>query len=251
MAFRQIKTPALANQAVIETKLDVTAVSGQTPVASISAPSLDSFLIHDSTSGALRKVTASSLIGSFETDDLTEGSSNLYFTDARAKTAVAADIATAVAAEATDRAAADTTLQGNIDTLSGEVDATQLGAGLNSDGTYTADATTDYLATASSLTDADNKLDAAIKAVDTAYQAADTSLQTQVDFITNNVDPAALDSLTEIVSAFQTADSTLTASVIANTTLINNETTRATGEESRIETKVDDVQTELDATQVS
>ena len=251
MAFRQIKTPALANQAVIETKLDVTAVSGQTPVASISAPSLDSFLIHDSTSGALRKVTASSLIGSFETDDLTEGSSNLYFTDARAKTAVAADIATAVAAEATDRAAADTTLQGNIDTLSGEVDATQLGAGLNSDGTYTADATTDYLATASSLTDADNKLDAAIKAVDTAYQAADTSLQTQVDFITNNVDPAALDSLTEIVSAFQTADSTLSASVIANTTLINNETTRATGEESRIETKVDDVQTELDATQVS
>ena len=62
MAFRQIKTPALANQAVIETKLDVTAVSGQTPVASISAPSLDSFLIHDTTSGGLRKVTASSFI---------------------------------------------------------------------------------------------------------------------------------------------------------------------------------------------
>jgi hypothetical protein len=34
----------------------------------------------------------------------------------------------------------------------------------------------------------------------------DQSLQNQIDFITSNVDPAALDSLTEIVSAFQTAD---------------------------------------------
>lgn len=250
MAFRQIKTPALANQAVIETKLDVTAVSGQTPVASISAPSLDSFLIHDTTSGALRKVTASSFIGSFDSDSLGEGTTNLYFTDVRAQTAVAADIASAVATEATDRAAADTTLQGNIDTLSGEVDATQLGAGLGTDGTYSADATTNYLATATSLVDADGKLDAAIKAVDTAYQAADTSLQNQVDFITNNVDPAALDSLTEIVSSFQTADTALEASVIANTGLITTETTRATGEEARIEGKVDATQSELDATQV-
>jgi hypothetical protein len=34
----------------------------------------------------------------------------------------------------------------------------------------------------------------------------DQSLQNQINFITSNVDPAALDSLTEIVSAFQSAD---------------------------------------------
>ena len=37
-------------------------------------------------------------------------------------------------------------------------------------------------------------------------QAADTNLQSQIDFITTNTDPAALDSLTEIVTAFQDAD---------------------------------------------
>ena len=36
--------------------------------------------------------------------------------------------------------------------------------------------------------------------------AGDLSLQNQIDFITENVDPAALDSLTEIVAAFQSAD---------------------------------------------
>jgi len=89
MAFRQIKSPALANQAVISTKLDVTSVSGQT--ASNSLEGLDTLLIHSSAQGALRKVTASDLIGSFDTDDLAEGV-NLYFTDARAQAAVAADI---------------------------------------------------------------------------------------------------------------------------------------------------------------
>jgi len=38
-------------------------------------------------------------------------------------------------------------------------------------------------------------------------EAADNNLQSQIDFITTNTDPAALDSLTEIVTAFQDADS--------------------------------------------
>ena len=76
MAFRQIKSPALANQAVINTKLDVTSVSGQT--ASNTLAGLDTLLIHSNAQSALRKVTASDLIGSFDTDDLAEGT-NLYF----------------------------------------------------------------------------------------------------------------------------------------------------------------------------
>jgi len=39
-----------------------------------------------------------------------------------------------------------------------------------------------------------------------ARTTADASLQSQIDFITSNVDATALDSLTEIVAAFQTAD---------------------------------------------
>jgi len=57
-----------------------------------------------------------------------------------------------------------------------ELDATQAGAGLGTDGGYTANALANYIADAVSLKDADNKLDAALKAVDTAYKAADTTL---------------------------------------------------------------------------
>jgi hypothetical protein len=94
------------------------------------------------------------------------------------------DIADGLAQELIDRANADNTLQGNIDTVSDglaqelidragadsdlqdELDATQTGAGLGTDGSYSADATTNYLKTATSLKDADKKLDAEIKTVD-------------------------------------------------------------------------------------
>ena len=46
----------------------------------------------------------------------------------------------------------------------------------------------------------------AVSAEASSRVAGDLSLQNQIDFITSNVDPAALDSLTEIVSAFQSAD---------------------------------------------
>ena len=48
-------------------------------------------------------------------------------------------------------------------------------------------------------------------------QSADAVLQSQIDFIEENTDPAALDSLTEIVSAFQSADSSTLGVVNSNT----------------------------------
>ena len=48
-------------------------------------------------------------------------------------------------------------------------------------------------------------------------QNADTGLQTQIDFIKENTDPASLDSLTEIVAAFQSADGSITGVVNSNT----------------------------------
>jgi hypothetical protein len=86
MAFRQIKTPALADQAVITAKLDVTAVSGHSAVTSLIGA--DEFLVNDSANGALKKITSANLIANYDTDDISEGSSNVYFTDARVRTSV-------------------------------------------------------------------------------------------------------------------------------------------------------------------
>lgn len=88
-------------------------------------------------------------------------------------------VAKAVKTEADARAAADQALQDQIDQLTGggsgsisgiqaELDATQAGAGLEEDGSYLPERSSNYLNGATSLKDADEKLDAAIKAVDDA-----------------------------------------------------------------------------------
>ena len=58
--------------------------------------------------------------------------------------------------------AQDTKISG----LQSEIDTTQAGAGLGEGGSYSADASTKYISGATSLKDADSKLDAAIKAVE-------------------------------------------------------------------------------------
>ncbi len=130
-----------------------------------------------------------------------------------------ADRTTAVSNEESSRVAADNALQT-------ELDASQVGAGLETDGTYTAigayDETTNttgghYIGTAANLKDADKKLDAAVK-VNTDGLAtevtnrtnADTALQTNLD--------------TETASRIA-ADNTLTADLAS-------EVTRATGAEA-------------------
>ena len=73
-----------------------------------------------------------------------------------------------------------------------ELDATQTGAGLGTDGTYSANGTANYIASSTSLKDADNDLDAALKAEETARIVAvsaeaatrlanDNTLQSNID----------------------------------------------------------------------
>lgn len=57
-------------------------------------------------------------------------------------------------------------LASTVSTLQSEVDAIETGAGLGSSGTYTANGASNYLAAATSLKDADNKLDVAVKGID-------------------------------------------------------------------------------------
>ena len=222
MAFRQIKSPALADKAVINTKLDESAVQGQAELQGMVNPADCFTLLYDVGSDSLKKIGADDFIASFSTDDIAEGTetnSSKYFTDARAKAAVAQDIADAVATESSRASAAETLLQQNIDA--------EEAARIAADATLTADL-------AAEVTRATAREDA----IELAYQTADSALTTRIDNIVSNTDPAALDSLAEIVTAFQNADSVLTASTIANSTAITNEVTRATTAEADLQSQI-------------
>ncbi|RYD59924.1 MAG: hypothetical protein EOP83_20320, partial [Verrucomicrobiaceae bacterium] len=67
-----------------------------------------------------------------------------------------------------------------VKTVQDELDATQVGAGLNADGSYAVNATGNYISGATSLADAANKIDAALKAADVAYKAADAQLASDI-----------------------------------------------------------------------
>ena len=83
------------------------------------------------------------------------------------------------------------TLQSDATSLQSELDATQTGAGLGADGSYTANGSTNYLGSATSLVSADEALDAQIKSVADSVAGSVTTgisgLQTEVD----NVEAAA------------------------------------------------------------
>ena len=61
---------------------------------------------------------------------------------------------------------AEDSISGAVNDLQAELDRTQAGAGLGTDGTYTPNSTANYINNATSLNDADVKLDAALKSVE-------------------------------------------------------------------------------------
>ena len=65
--------------------------------------------------------------------------------------------------------------------LQAELDATQTGAGLNTDGSYSANTGANYIQASSSLQDADNDLDTALKAEEASRESADSTLQANID----------------------------------------------------------------------
>jgi hypothetical protein len=67
-----------------------------------------------------------------------------------------------------------------VATVQNELDATQAGAGLSTTGAYVPNATGNYISGATSLADAANKIDAALKAADLAYKAADTQIRSDI-----------------------------------------------------------------------
>ena len=214
MAFRQIKSPALADKAVINTKLDESAVQGQSTLQGMVNPADCFTLLYDVNSDSLKKIGADAFFASFSTSDLSEGS-NLYYTADRANADVAAQIDADVLVETQRAQAAETLLQNNIDAESS--------ARAQADVTLQANITAE-----------ETRAKAREDSIEAAYQSADANLQSQLNNFINNVDSDSLDSLAEIVEAFQNADDALSASIIANATAITSEVNRAVAKETEI-----------------
>ncbi len=79
--------------------------------------------------------------------------------------------------------AADDALAADIDDLQDELDNTQAGAGLDADGNYVANGSANYISGATTLANADDLLDAALKAEEDARIAEDIVINTRIDDI--------------------------------------------------------------------
>ena len=118
----------------------------------------------------------------------------------RVTTLESANFGGQITTESTTRESADNLLSGRISTLESEMDTVE--------GLVDSDR--------SVVSSLDSTLRGLITAESSARAAADVSLQGQIDFIKTNTDSAALDSLAEIVAAFQNADANLVGSVASN-----------------------------------
>ena len=169
---------------------------------------------------------------------------------------------TAISDEETARIAGDATVQAAVDatnartagisTSSGSSNI-QMAAEVDMDGnavTNMADpssaqdaATKAYVDAASggSSSDATTKADAAEAAAKAHADAGDANLQGQIDLIVGS-SPASLDTLQEIVTAFENADSTLTGAVASNSTAISNETSARQNAVQSLQDQIDQEQ---------
>ena len=102
----------------------------------------------------------------------------------RVDDALTAEIATRTSAVAAANTAISTETADRITAVQGvqtELNTTQVGAGLETNGSYAAPTGTNYLNAATSLKDADLKLDSALKSEAERATSAETGLQTQID----------------------------------------------------------------------
>ena len=129
----------------------------------------------------------------------------------QADTGVATNAA-AIAAEIVDRTAADTALQNQI-TAEVSARASAVQAVQDALDVQEAKQVADDSAQTAALASEASARAAAVTAEENRAVAAEASLQSQITNILSNSDPAALDSLAEIVSHISAEDATLAASI--------------------------------------
>lgn len=131
--------------------------------------------------------------------------------------------AAALAQEIADRQAGDSALSARLDVIEGS------------------DSTEGSVAKAEK--DAKDYADSIVASEQSAREAADTNLQNQINDILSNVDPSALDSLSEIVSAFQSADSDLSDAITSvlgtHTSELNAETAAREAADATLQSNID------------
>lgn len=110
----------------------------------------------------------------------------------------------AISQEVTDRTNADSAIQS-------ELDQTQSGAGLNADGTYSANGGANYVSTATSLKGADNLLDAQLKTTQDDLDALETSFAAA----SSKLDRARTESTATAVTTAVSVDTVLCDDVAA------------------------------------
>ena len=108
-----------------------------------------------------------------------------------------------LADEKSARQTADNGLQASINTVAGDL-ADETDRAVAAEGVLDG-----------KITALESKHDSEMAAMDAAYKAGDAGLQAQINDILSNTDPVALDSLSEIVAAFQSADNDLNAAITA------------------------------------
>ena len=112
-------------------------------------------------------------------------------------------------------------------------------------GTLTADLQTQ-------LTNLDTKVDTTVESLSSTVDSHVSDLQSQINFISSNVDPAALDSLTEVVSAFQLADEDLNGAITALAgAATSNLAAVSAALDSKIDSEVSALNSEIDSLSAS
>jgi len=102
----------------------------------------------------------------------------------------------------------------NISGLQTELDATQAGAGLGTDGSYTANGSANYISSVATLQAADNALDAQIKTNADAIASNDSDISTLQSNVSSN--DSDISSLQSDVSTAQSDITTLQSNVSSN-----------------------------------
>jgi len=235
----------------LEAEMDATEAATSSNSGAISAEEA-ARIAGDAANSA--EVTAEAVARSAADDDLQDAIDAEASARAAAVSAETSARQNAITAETNARILADNGLQSQIDALDNSTtgDKSNLQAQITSNdndiaalqsraGTIEADyatqaslnaeisrATTAEGVNAAAISDEETRATAAEQANAFAIaqevvdrQNADAVLQGQIDFIEENTDPAALDSLTEIVAAFQAADGSITGVVNSNTSRIS------------------------------